>query len=433
MTFLCSSTEKVTVKIKIEEWHYNNDYSASDDSFLSENLSKIENEKNNITEMVESYQKKLEDIQDSNSEIAKNINKFKEDSAKQMEILSNEYEKQIEEILNQQKLLDENQKAKEETERKELAKLQAELSVIQQNKEIIDNKIGQMKDLNQNEKIEHDKYIKILEENNKELLDKYENISKENNMLKNAHSNELNELNKKNDLKEKEFLDLNENLKNELNQLLNENETKVKELRNKVKNNQNNVIPKMKQKISDLQNEKENLAQDIEFCGKTHKHKLAEIALEYEDEKEKILTNNRQLLEDDNNENDQQIQEIRKIFQIEKDKISEEMKKENLEAQEKINKIEIPYIKNPSDKKYTLILDLNKTLAFFDKSSKSISLRNGLFSFLSMLKPYYEIISFSCEPNEVTESIIKDIESQKIYFDYNLTYKTTDNKKIRRF
>ena len=88
---------------------------------------------------------------------------------------------------------------------------------------------------------------------------------------------------------------------------------------------------------------------------------------------------------------------------------------------EKINKIEIPYIKNPSDKKYTLILDLNKTLAFFDKSSKSISLRNGLFSFLSMLKPYYEIISFSCEPNEVTESIIKDIESQKIYFDYNLT------------
>ena len=87
----------------------------------------------------------------------------------------------------------------------------------------------------------------------------------------------------------------------------------------------------------------------------------------------------------------------------------------------KISKIEIPYIKTPLDKKYTLILDLNKTLAFFDKSSKSISLRNGLFSFLSMLKPYYEIISFSCEPNEITESIIREIESQKIYFDYNLT------------
>ncbi len=79
----------------------------------------------------------------------------------------------------------------------------------------------------------------------------------------------------------------------------------------------------MRQKIVDLQNEKENLSQDIEFCGKSQKHKLAEIALQYEDQKEQILTNNRQQLEDNNNENDQQIQEIRKLYQIKKDKISE--------------------------------------------------------------------------------------------------------------
>jgi len=413
------------------------------DSQLLTKAKKIENEKNNITEMVESYQKKLEDIQDSNSEIAKNINKFKEDSAKQMEILSNEYEKQIEEILNQQKQLDETQKTKEETERKELAKLQAELSVIQQNKEIIDNKIGQMKDLNQNEKIEHDKYIKILEENNKELMDKYENISKENNMLKNAHSNELNELNKKNDLKEKEFLDLNENLKNELNQLLNENETKIKELRNKVKNNQNNVIPKMKQKISDLQNEKENLAQDIEFCGKTHKHKLAEIALEYEDEKEKILTNNRQLLEDDNNENDQQIQEIRKIFQIEKDKISEEMKRENLEAQEKINKIEkeenekLNEVEKEKDDKIGELQDILDELNFsheeyVKKTEREILLRNqrieNLQKFISDNKNSIDIIKnqqenylieqqkeFENEKEELNEKISKTKKDTEVY------------------
>jgi TFIIF-interacting CTD phosphatase-like protein len=94
------------------------------------------------------------------------------------------------------------------------------------------------------------------------------------------------------------------------------------------------------------------------------------------------------------------------------------IKKEKLN---KINKIEIPYIMTPSDKKYTLVLDLNKTLAFYNKYTNNVSLRNGLFSFLSMMKPYYELISFSCEPNEITESIIKDIESQKIYFDYHLT------------
>ena len=88
-------------------------------------------------------------MQDSNSELAKNINKFKEDSAKQMEILSNDYEKQIEEILSQQKVLDEEFKTKEEDLRKNLAKLQAELSVLTQDKELIDKKITHIKDQNQ--------------------------------------------------------------------------------------------------------------------------------------------------------------------------------------------------------------------------------------------------------------------------------------------
>ena len=82
-------------------------------------------------------------------------------------------------------------------------------------------------------------------------------------------------------------------------------------------------------------------------------------------------------------------------------------------------KIDIPYIKSPTDRKYTLILDLNKTLAFYNDGN--ISLRNGLFSFLSMIKPYYELISFSCEPNDITDKIIKEIESNKKYFDYNFT------------
>ena len=83
------------------------------------------------------------------------------------------------------------------------------------------------------------------------------------------------------------------------------------------------------------------------------------------------------------------------------------------------NKIEIPYIKTPSNKKYTLILDLNKTLALYSK--ENIFLRNGLFSFLSMIKSYYELISFSCEPNDISENILKEIESHNKYFDYNFT------------
>ena len=310
------------------------------DSQLLTKGKRIENEKNNIQELVETYQKKLEDLQDSNSELAKNINKFKEDAAKQMEILSQEYEKQIEEILSQQKNLDEEFKTKEEELRKNLAKVQAELSVLMQDKDLVDKKIEQIKDKNQSEKIEHDKYIKILEENNKELLDKYEMTSKENSDLKNIYSNEINQLTNENNSKEEQIRIKNEKLKDELNQLISDYDSQIKTLKNKVVENENNVIPKMKQKILDLQNEKENLSQDIELCGKSQKHKLAEIALQYEDQKEQIINNNRQQLEDNNNENDQQIQEIRKVYQIEKDKISEQMRNENTTAQERINQIE---------------------------------------------------------------------------------------------
>ena len=47
---------------------------------------------------------------------------------------------------------------------------------------------------------------------------------------------------------------------------------------------------------------------------------------------------------------------------------------------------------------------------------KSIILKSSM----SMVKPYYELISFSCEPREVTDPILKEIESEKKYFDYNL-------------
>ena len=36
-----------------------------------------------------------------------------------------------------------------------------------------------------------------------------------------------------------------------------------------------------------------------------------------------------------------------------------------------------------------------------------------------MIKPYYELISFSCDLNNISNNIIKEIESQKKYFDYN--------------
>ena len=81
------------------------------------------------------------------------------------------------------------------------------------------------------------------------------------------------------------------------------------------------------------------------------------------------------------------------------------------------NRIEIPYIKENSSKKYSLVLSLNKTIAFCNKGK--VILRPGLLSFLTMIKPYYELISFSSEPDDITNMIIKEIESKEKIFDYN--------------
>ena len=95
------------------------------------------------------------------------------------------------------------------------------------------------------------------------------------------------------------------------------------------------------------------------------------------------------------------------------------------------NNIIPPFIKTkrPANKRYTLILDLDETLInvkTFDINNnnslnpKIINLRPGLFSFLNSVKPFYEIISFSCASKEYAEHIIKKIETNQKYFDHNL-------------
>ena len=90
----------------------------------------------------------------------------------------------------------------------------------------------------------------------------------------------------------------------------------------------------------------------------------------------------------------------------------------------KKNRIHPPYITTPSEKKYTLVLDLNNTLINYNKNISSndniFILRPGLLSFLNTLKPIYELISFTNESKEMSDKYLKEIETNKKYFDFNL-------------
>ena len=90
------------------------------------------------------------------------------------------------------------------------------------------------------------------------------------------------------------------------------------------------------------------------------------------------------------------------------------------------NKISPPFLTSPCTKKYTLVLDINDTLIniqYSDNNNGQVlvpNLRPGLFSFLGAIKPFYELISFTTESKEYSDIILKEIEKNRKYFDYNL-------------
>lgn len=89
----------------------------------------------------------------------------------------------------------------------------------------------------------------------------------------------------------------------------------------------------------------------------------------------------------------------------------------------KKNKELPPFLKNKNQKKYTLILDLEDTLVNITVTNDKkiiIQPRPGLISFLTGVKPFYEIITFSKLSKNYSESIIRLIEGDKKLFDYNL-------------
>ena len=132
-----------------------------------------------------------------------------------------------------------------------------------------------------------------------------------------------------------------------------------------------------------------------------------------------------------------------------------------------LNKVQSPFIISQTKKRYTLILDLDETLIHLRQKKEVVNLKNdidininnmsdynynldknknkyllqfriGLFSFLTLLKPFYEIISFTSATREYADVIINEIEKKRNFFDFKfyrehcVIYKDTFVKDISR-
>ena len=87
--------------------------------------------------------------------------------------------------------------------------------------------------------------------------------------------------------------------------------------------------------------------------------------------------------------------------------------------------IKFPFLEKKSDKKYTLVLDLDETLIHFkpnpnNDSSGKIMIRPFLYDFLRSVKKYYELIIFTAATEDYANPIINAIERDEKYFEHRL-------------
>ena len=88
------------------------------------------------------------------------------------------------------------------------------------------------------------------------------------------------------------------------------------------------------------------------------------------------------------------------------------------------NKIKVPYLNFPCNKRYTLVLDLDETMVSFKFTEIGLGigklhLRPGLEEFLEELKDYFEIIVFTSGTKDYADTILNIIEqkSNSKFFD----------------
>ena len=87
--------------------------------------------------------------------------------------------------------------------------------------------------------------------------------------------------------------------------------------------------------------------------------------------------------------------------------------------------VEAPYLKNPSVRPYTLVLDLDETIIHFKINEHNdtegvLQVRPGIQDFLVTLGQYYEIVIFTAATQDYADLLIEELEENTFYFDYKL-------------
>ena len=87
--------------------------------------------------------------------------------------------------------------------------------------------------------------------------------------------------------------------------------------------------------------------------------------------------------------------------------------------------VEAPYLKNPSIRPFTLVLDLDETIIHFkinehNETEGVLQVRPGIQEFLTTIGQFYEIVIFTAATQDYADLLIEELEENTFYFDYKL-------------
>ena len=348
-----SLKEDSSQKEKIKEYEANIKKTSAEITKLEDNIietetnilqkkKKIENEQNKFNAMKQDFEENLSQILADKKQINDMIFDLKNNitANEEFEEEIKAFDKQIEELNEKKKEMDDLYAEEEAKLKEKLAALNKEVLLLKQNAEISERQINEYKNQIENDKIDFDKYVKVLSENNDKLLKQYESSVKETSDLKLRQESEINNLNEENAEKIKELTEERDKLKAELENIKAKNEEKISALKEELKKQENEVLPSVKLEVANYESNIESITEDISVTKKSNKDSLEDINLDHNTKIQELLEKAREEMEENNIENEKNINALRQQCELEKEDIESKIQSLIAESQEQMQKLE---------------------------------------------------------------------------------------------
>lgn len=302
------------------------------ESLLIDKDKRLENEKAKSEEMIIDYEKQLAELKLRRENTEEEIKSIEEEENENEQKIKMDFEQRLSELKSTKSKNAIIFKESEQNLTMMISKANSDLEKLKNEGISAKSRLEEIKLQIGSDKVEYDKYIKILEDNNKRLLCQYEESVKENNQLKTQQEDNLLHLNAENEKQVIALTKQNDSLKLELNFKQSELETNKSSLLEKITETEAK-IPLLKEKELELNQMFTQITKERQTIEKEYAELVSQSDFDYKTELEKVRRQYASDIEMNTKVNEKNIIEINDYCETEKkDLLNKEREEEEMNA-----------------------------------------------------------------------------------------------------